>query len=87
MRIDQGPSLAEIRQSAENGTAVEFCNRNGEGAGTRARRQTRPRDRSCEPGPGRGPHRSHLVCPLPMAFHPLRDWRYCHMEPETRRIG
>jgi hypothetical protein len=30
MRIDQGPSLAEIRSSAENGAVVEFGNRNGE---------------------------------------------------------
>ncbi len=30
MRIDRGPSLAEIRSSAENGTIVEFSNSNGE---------------------------------------------------------
>lgn len=30
MRIDRGPSLAEIRSSAENGTVVEFGNCNGE---------------------------------------------------------
>ena len=30
MRIDRGPSLAEIRSSVENGTVVEFGNRSGE---------------------------------------------------------
>lgn len=29
MRIDQGPSLAELRLSSENGTVVEFRNFNG----------------------------------------------------------
>lgn len=30
MRIDRGPSLAELRLSAEDGTIVEFRNMNGE---------------------------------------------------------
>ena len=30
MRIDKGPTLAELRMSAEIGTSVEFQNVNGE---------------------------------------------------------